>query len=131
MIKHKHSQRNVSYFSYETLHFASEALILAFKKLNPFILWRNPIIFVVFIGAILTSLEYIKALHPLTDALHQQFCFSISMWLWLTVFFATLAEAIAEGRGKAQAKYLRNIKGETFAKRLIDGKIELICATAL
>ena len=131
MIKHKHPQRNVSYFSYETLHFASEALILAFKKLNPFILWRNPIIFVVFIGAILTSLEYIKALHPLTDALHQQFCFSISMWLWLTVFFATLAEAIAEGRGKAQAKYLRNIKGETFAKRLIDGKIELICATAL
>ncbi|WP_444544187.1 P-type ATPase, partial [Planotetraspora thailandica] len=82
----------------------------AFKKLNPVTLWRNPVMFIVEIGAVFTTVLAI------TDP--SFFAWAIVVWLWLTVLFANLAEAVAEGRGKAQAATLRAAKRDTTARRL-------------
>src|SRR6202045_2796506 len=82
----------------------------AFRKLNPYTLWRNPVMFIVEIGAVWTT--YI-ALRDET-----WFAWMIVVWLWLTVLFANLAEAVAEGRGKAQAETLRKAKTSMMARRL-------------
>ncbi|MCW2909957.1 MAG: potassium-transporting ATPase subunit [Actinomycetia bacterium] len=82
----------------------------AFKKLDPRVQLRNPVMFVVEVGAVLTTGTAIA--HP------SVFNWTIVVWLWLTVVFANLAEAVAEGRGKAQAETLRRTKRETVARRL-------------
>jgi len=84
----------------------------AFKKLDPRVQIKNPVMFVVEIGAALTT--YTAITSP------SIFNWTIVVWLWLTVVFANLAEAVAEGRGKAQAETLRRTKRETMARRLID-----------
>ena len=84
----------------------------AFKKLDPRVQIHNPVMFVVEVGAVLTLYTAIK--NP------SAFNWTIVVWLWLTVLFANLAEAVAEGRGKAQAETLRRAKQETVARRLID-----------
>ncbi|MFC4036211.1 potassium-transporting ATPase subunit KdpB, partial [Streptomyces polygonati] len=84
----------------------------ALRKLDPRLLARNPVMFVVGVGALLTTLEAVK--EP------SVFAWVISAWLWLTAVFANLAEAVAEGRGKAQAETLRRTKTETVARRLLD-----------
>jgi K+-transporting ATPase ATPase B chain len=84
----------------------------AFKKLDPRVQLHNPVMFVVEAGAALTT--YSAIAHP------SVFAWTISVCLWLTVVFANLAEAVAEGRGKAQAETLRRTKQETVARRLID-----------
>ncbi|MFG3064443.1 potassium-transporting ATPase subunit KdpB [Streptomyces sp. NPDC048231] len=84
----------------------------ALRKLHPRVLVRNPVMFVVSVGAALTSLS--SVLHPTV------FSWVISVWLWLTVVFANLAEAVAEGRGKAQAASLRRARTDTVAMRLLD-----------
>jgi K+-transporting ATPase ATPase B chain len=84
----------------------------AFKKLDPRVQFHNPVMFVVEIGAALTT--YSAIANP------SVFAWTITVWLWLTVVFANLAEAVAEGRGKAQAETLRRTKRETVARRLID-----------
>ena len=84
----------------------------ALAKLNPATLYRNPVMFIVEIGAAFTTV--LAAAHPST------FGWLIVAWLWLTVLFANLAEAVAEGRGKAQADALRRAKTETLARRLLD-----------
>ena len=86
----------------------------AFKKLDPRVQIKNPVMFVVEIGSVLT----------VYDAIVQPsiFAWTITAWLWLTVLFANLAEAVAEGRGKAQAETLRKTKRETVARRLIGWK---------
>src|SRR6202007_3021359 len=84
----------------------------ALKKLDPRTLWRNPVMFIVEIGAVWTA--YLGIVQP------TWFAWLIVVWLWLTVVFANLAEAVAEGRGKAQAESLRKTKRETVARRLID-----------
>ncbi|MCL8015202.1 potassium-transporting ATPase subunit KdpB [Streptomyces sp. AS02] len=84
----------------------------ALRKLHPRALVRNPVLFVVSVGAVLTSLSAL--LHPAV------FTWVISVWLWLTVIFANLAEAVAEGRGKAQAESLRRARTDTVALRLLD-----------
>jgi potassium-transporting ATPase ATP-binding subunit len=84
----------------------------AFKKLDPRVQLKNPVMFVVEIGAALTT--YTAITHS------SIFNWTIVAWLWLTVVFANLAEAVAEGRGKAQADTLRRTKRETMARRLID-----------
>ena len=84
----------------------------ALRKLHPRALVRNPVLCVVSVGAILTTLSAI--LHPAL------FTWVISVWLWLTVVFANLAEAVAEGRGKAQAESLRRARTDTVALRLLD-----------
>src|SRR3984885_2604467 len=84
----------------------------AFKKLDPRVQIKNPVMFVVEIGAVLTT--YTAITKP------SIFNWTIVVWLWLTVVFANLAEAVAEGRGKAQAETLRKTKQETVARRLLD-----------
>jgi potassium-transporting ATPase ATP-binding subunit len=102
----------------------------ALRKLNPATLWRNPVMFIVEIGAVFTTV--------LAIARPSFFAWAVVVWLWLTVLFANLAEAVAEGRGKAQAETLRKAKKETMARRLIgwapgqaEPREESIAATAL
>ena len=83
----------------------------AFKKLDPRVQLRNPVMFVVEVGSVLTT--YSAIIHD------SAFAWTITAWLWLTVLFANLAEAVAEGRGKAQAETLRRTKQETVARRLV------------
>jgi K+-transporting ATPase ATPase B chain len=83
----------------------------ALRKLNPFTLWRNPVMFIVEIGSIFTTVLAIG--RPTV------FAWTTVAWLWLTVVFANLAEAVAEGRGKAQAAALRRAKTDTMARRLV------------
>ena len=86
----------------------------AFKKLDPRVQIKNPVMFVVEVGAAVTT--YTAITGPASDRV---FNWTIVVWLWLTVVFANLAEAVAEGRGKAQAETLRRTKRETVARRLI------------
>jgi potassium-transporting ATPase ATP-binding subunit len=102
----------------------------ALRKLDPRTLWRNPVMFVVEIGSILTTVLAVR--QP------SVFAWAITAWLWLTVIFANLAEAVAEGRGKAQAETLRRAQQETTARRLLDWspgaetvREEAVSATAL
>ncbi len=92
------------------------ALIDAFKKLDPRVQIKNPVMFVVLVGTIVTLIESIA--HP------GKFDWSITIWLFLTVIFANFAEAMAEGRGKAQADTLRRMRAETEARRLGPGGTE-------
>jgi potassium-transporting ATPase ATP-binding subunit len=101
-------------------------------KLNPRVLIKNPVMFVVEIVALLTTIIFIREL--ITGGAHRGFTFQIIVWLWLTVLFANFAEAVAEGRGKAQAATLRKARTETQAKRLasIDATTyETVAAPAL
>jgi len=88
----------------------------AFKKLDPRVQVKNPVMFVVEVGALLTTITAIF----FNQANYTAFNWTIAVWLWLTVVFANLAEAVAEGRGKAQAETLRKTKRETVARRLVD-----------
>jgi len=88
------------------------AVIASFAKLSPAVQWRNPVMFVVYLGSIITTLLALQA---------QQgtgFILGISAWLWFTVLFANFAESLAEGRSKAQAASLRGLKTSTWAKKL-------------
>ena len=93
------------------------AIVDAFRKLNPAIQWRNPVMFVVYVGSILTSMLWLQALigHGGSPA---GFILAVALWLWFTVLFANFAEALAEGRSKAQAAALRGLKQESQAKKL-------------
>src|SRR5712664_3582143 len=92
------------------------AVLDSFRKLHPRTMVKNPVMFVVEVGALLTSIQLIR------DSLHHAGAFGfglqITLWLWFTVVFANFAEAMAEGRGKAQAETLRKSRTETSAKRL-------------
>jgi K+-transporting ATPase ATPase B chain len=102
----------------------------AFGKLDPRVLWRNPVMFVVEIVSTLTTILFIRDL--LIGGAHLGFELQINLWLWFTILFANFAEAVAEGRGKAQAATLRRAKSETQAKRLLpSGHFEVVPATAL
>jgi K+-transporting ATPase ATPase B chain len=104
------------------------ATIESFRKLDPRWQFRNPVMFVCEIGAAVTLLFFFRDLRTHGPA---GFDFAISMWLWFTVIFANFAEAMAEGRGKAQADFLRRTKTDTRARRVIDGREELVSATDL
>src|ERR1044071_3018883 len=92
------------------------ALVDAFRKLDPRVMMRNPVMFVVEVVATLTTILFVRDL--VTGAGGYGFSFQINLWLWFTVLFANFAEAVAEGRGKAQAATLRKSKTETMAKKL-------------
>ena len=94
------------------------AVFDAFRKLDPRIMIRNPVMFTVEVVATLTTILFIRDL--VTGAGGLGFSFQINLWLWFTVLFANFAEAVAEGRGKAQAATLRKARTETVAKRLAD-----------
>jgi K+-transporting ATPase ATPase B chain len=90
-----------------------------FRKLDPRVMWRNPVMFVVEVVATLTTVLFLRDL--VTGGGNLGFTFQIVLWLWITVLFANFAEAVAEGRGKAQAATLRKARTETMAKLLRDG----------
>lgn len=92
----------------------------AFKKLNPRTLAKNPVMFVVAVVSVLTTVLFFKDIA--TGAGNLGFSFQIILWLWFTLLFANFAEAVAEGRGKAQADSLRRSRTETQAKLLADGE---------
>jgi K+-transporting ATPase ATPase B chain len=100
------------------------AIVQSFTKLSPRVQWRNPVMFVVFIGSILTTLMGFQALQltPTPEAASAGFIFAVAIWLWFTVLFANFAEALAEGRSKAQAASLRSLKKSTWAKKLVQPK---------
>src|SRR5262250_1212613 len=87
----------------------------AFKKLDPRTLWRNPVMFAVEIVSAVTTVLFLRDLAAGGGA---GFSGQISLWLWFTVLFANFAEAVAEGRGKAQAATLRRTQSQAVAKRL-------------
>jgi K+-transporting ATPase ATPase B chain len=106
------------------------ALLDAVVKLNPRTMMKNPVMFVVEVGSVMTTLLLIRAIT--TGASGIGFPLQITLWLWFTVLFANFAEAMAEGRGKAQADTLRKAKTETTANRLLpDGKTETVGAPEL
>lgn len=93
------------------------AVVDSFRKLNPAVQWRNPVMFVVYIGSILTTVLWLQALGGQGEA-PAGFILAVALWLWFTVLFANFAEALAEGRSKAQAASLRSLKRDTWAKKL-------------
>jgi K+-transporting ATPase ATPase B chain len=102
----------------------------SFLKLNPRTLMKNPVMFVVEVGAVITTYDLVR------DAIQHAggfgFELQITLWLWFTVLFANFAEAMAEGRGKAQADTLRKARSETIARRILtDGSIEEVAGSKL
>ena len=97
------------------------AIAASFTKLSPRVQWRNPVMFVVYVGSILTTLLGLQALQAPGEA-PAGFIFAVALWLWFTVLFANFAEALAEGRSKAQAASLRSLKKSTWAKKLKEPK---------
>jgi K+-transporting ATPase ATPase B chain len=99
----------------------------SFVKLDPRVQLRNPVMFIVEVGAL------VSIFYAFRDARNGQVSFdiAISAWLWFTVLFANFAEAMAEGRGKAQAEFLRRTKTDTTARRLVDGREERVSAAQL
>lgn len=102
-----------------------EAIINSFKKLNPKTQWRNPVMFIVYVGA------FLVALITLADFVHGDsdrgmFNLQLDLWLWFTVLFANFAEAVAEGRGKAQAQSLRNTRTSIQARKLLSDGTEVM-----
>jgi K+-transporting ATPase ATPase B chain len=104
---------------------AGPALVGSFKKLNPRLMIKNPVMFVTMVGAALTTAGIF------TSKTDRGFIFQLALWLWFTVLFANFAEAVAEGRGKAQADSLRKSRKETIARRLRDKHEEPVPATDL
>jgi K+-transporting ATPase ATPase B chain len=108
-----------------------EAIKESFKKLNPKIQFHNPVMFIVEIGAVLTTLITLRDYYDGKTAL-AFFEIQLSVWLWFTVIFANFAEALAEGRGKAQADTLRKMRRDVKAKKLTPaGKIEIVSGSSL
>jgi K+-transporting ATPase ATPase B chain len=105
------------------------AIGAAFRKLDPRVMIRNPVMFVVEIVTVLTTVLFVRDL--VTGAGNYGFSFQINLWLWFTVLFANFAEAVAEGRGKAQAATLRKTKTDTVAKLLKNGSFSKVSATTL
>ncbi|RZV37859.1 MAG: K(+)-transporting ATPase subunit B [Candidatus Acidulodesulfobacterium acidiphilum] len=121
--------------SYYVSAFSKDIMLSAikdsFKKLNPKITVKNPVMFVVEIGSVITTAIFIKDFF-IHDFKSISFVFQITLWLWFTVLFANFAESISEGRGKAQADSLRRTKTEVIARLFKeDGKEEKIKASML
>jgi K+-transporting ATPase ATPase B chain len=93
------------------------ALVDSFRRMTPRYQWRNPVMFVVYVGSILTTILWLQALGGKGEA-PAGFILAVSLWLWVTLLFANFAEAIAEGRSKAQAASLKSARKDTTAKRL-------------
>jgi potassium-transporting ATPase ATP-binding subunit len=107
------------------------AIVESFIKLNPRRLMRNPVMFVVGVGSVLTTFIFFRDLRSSTTA-ENVFAGLVSLFLWFTVLFANFAEAVAEGRGKAQADTLRKTRSETVAhRRRPDGTLDDVPSTAL
>jgi K+-transporting ATPase ATPase B chain len=109
------SRQQLSLFDRKLL---GPALLESFKKLDPRIQWRNPVMFVVYLGTAVTAALYVQALAGRGEA-PAGFILAITVWLLFTVLFANFAEALAEGRSRAQASALRNMRQTVMAKRVV------------
>lgn len=107
-----------------------QAVVDSFRKLTVSRQVRNPVMFVVYVGSVLTTLLWVQSLVGKGEA-PPWFIFWVAVWLWFTVLFANFAEALAEARGRAQADTLRATKRETPARRLRDGREEQTTSSAL
>src|SRR5438445_6203150 len=101
------------------------ALVDSFRKLDPRLMIKNPVMFVTMVGAVLTTIGIF------TSPTERGFIAQLAVWLWFTVLFANFAEAVAEGRGKAQAASLRKARKDTIARRLRDGREDKVPAPDL
>src|ERR1700723_1534117 len=107
-----------------------QALLDSVRKLDPRWMVKNPVMFVVEVGSVLTAVLLID--NTVNHRAGFAFNLQITLWLWFTVLFANFAEAMAEGRGKAQADTLRKARSETVANRILeDGQIEKIPSSKL
>jgi K+-transporting ATPase ATPase B chain len=104
------------------------AIQASFFKLSPRAQWRNPVMFVVYIGSILTTFLGVQALQGAGEA-PAGFIFAVALWLWFTVLFANFAESLAEGRSKAQAASLRSLKKSTWAKKFSTHNVKVFHGT--
>ena len=108
------------------------AIVDSFIKLSPRRMMKNPVMFVVEVGSVLTTLQLIRGIiRPISGVTSFGFELQITLWLWFTVIFANFAEAMAEGRGKAQADNLRKSRTETVAHRFVNGHTEDVAAPDL
>lgn len=119
-------KRNTSHLF--TREIALQALKDSFIKLNPAVLVKNPVIFIVGIGALMTT---VVVFTDIFNSHFSNFNLQITLWLWFTVLFANFAEAVAEGRGKAQAASLRKSRTQTKARKLVHSKEEIVLANDL
>src|SRR5713226_2928765 len=121
--QHSHRKGELSIFDPKIMR---QAIADSFKKLDPRIQARNPVMFVVEVGSAVTTIEFVRLLFTAPSKAFPQveltneiiFVLAVTIWLWFTVLFANFAEAMAEGRGKAQADTLRKARTTTVAKRL-------------
>jgi len=121
--------REISLFDPQIL---SRAALDSVRKLAPAAMAKNPVMFVVEVGSVLTTALWIRDMvAPGPDAAPLWFSGAVALWLWFTVLFANFAEAIAEGRGKAQADTLRKMRKETAARRQLDSGVETVPASLL
>src|SRR6266516_1550304 len=119
------------------------AILGSFRKLDPRVQVKNPVMFVVEIGSVVTTIEFVRLLFTTPSTAFPRatltaetiFVLAVAIWLWFTVVFANFAEAMAEGRGKAQAETLRRARMTTMAKRLASrdhlGKVQEVAAPEL
>ncbi len=103
----------------------------SFRKLSPREVIRNPVMFVVEVGALLTSIQFFRDIGAAHPSAPLWFTGLVSLWLWFTVLFANFAEAVAEGRGKAQAASLRKMRKEVEARKRVNGREEKVAASTL
>jgi potassium-transporting ATPase ATP-binding subunit len=109
-----------------------QAALASLQKLDPRLVAKNPVMFVVEVGSLLTTLLWLRDrfLHP-AGAAPGWFTLTVAVWLWFTVIFANFAEAVAEGRGKAQADSLRRMRREIKARKLVGGREVMVDASVL
>ncbi len=125
----RRASRSIAIFDPEIMR---RAVGDSFRKLDPRVQLRNPVMFVVLVGAAITTVEFFRSLVDSSLYGDRGFTLLISLWLWFTVLFANFAEAMAEGRGKAQADTLRKTRTDAQAKRLLaNGQVQVVSATEL
>ena len=107
------------------------AAVDAFRKLDPRMVAKNPVMFVVEVGSVVTTFLFLRGIFTGGNPEENLFVGQTTFWLWFTVVFANFAEAMAEGRGKAQADALRKTKTETIARKLVNKQEERVAATTL
>ncbi|MHB8068150.1 MAG: potassium-transporting ATPase subunit KdpB [Desulfobaccales bacterium] len=123
-----HPRQEISLFNRSILGPAAWASL---KKLSPHLVIRNPVMFVVEVGAVLTSILWLRDLFAASRSESLWFTGQVCLWLWFTVVFANFAEAVAEGRGKAQAAELKKMRLEIMARKLEDGQEVKVPASQL
>ena len=110
----------------------AEAIRASFRKLNPREVAKNPVMFLVEVGCVLTTLTWLRdAVAPPVGSSPLWFTSLVTVWLWFTVLFANFAEAVAEGRGKAQAASLKRMRKDVVARKRVGSALEPVAASAL